>query len=86
MNDQRHNQRRDAEDEEDVENVGADDIADGDVALAFSWGDFDDIKGLNNEIIWPQDGQQPIPEPATMLLFGTGLAGFAGTYLRKKKS
>lgn len=27
----------------------------------------------------------PIPEPATILLFGTGLAGLIGTRLRKKK-
>lgn len=27
----------------------------------------------------------PIPEPATMILFGAGLVGFAGLRLRKKK-
>ena len=30
-------------------------------------------------------GADPVPEPATMILFGTGIAGLAGTRLRRKK-
>lgn len=36
----------------------------------------------NGEVLPPVD---PVPEPATMLLFGTGLAGLVGSRLRKKK-
>ena len=34
---------------------------------------------------WIGDGGNPIPEPTTMLLFGTGLAGLTGVLRRKRK-
>ena len=32
-----------------------------------------------------KQGTSSVPEPATVLLFGTGIAGLAGTRLRRKK-
>ena len=40
------------------------------------------LAGIDNVSI---TGTAPVPEPATMLLFGTGLAGLAGVARRKKK-
>jgi len=44
----------------------------------------DDING--GSLFLAGGGDNPVPEPATMLLFGTGLAGIVGRRLRKKKS
>lgn len=32
-----------------------------------------------------EQGPNPVPEPATMLLFGTGVAGLAGSRFRRRK-
>ena len=42
------------------------------------------IKSIEIQIV-PEGSGAPVPEPATMLLFGTGLAGLVGSRLRKKK-
>ncbi len=54
---------------------------------------FTDFNGGTGDIIGVDDilfsrgggGSQPVPEPATMLLFGTGLAGLAGLRRRQGK-
>lgn len=40
--------------------------------------------GIKGEVRLNANAVAPVPEPATMLLFGTGLAGLAGLRFRKK--
>ncbi len=43
------------------------------------------VAGIKGEIRINANSVAPVPEPATMLLFGAGLAGLAGTRFRRKK-
>ncbi|MEN8141762.1 MAG: PEP-CTERM sorting domain-containing protein [Thermodesulfobacteriota bacterium] len=54
------------------------------VAVAFMMGGTTGFRAVDN-ILLDAEAPEPIPEPATMLLFGTGLASLAGSRLRKNK-
>ena len=40
---------------------------------------------LGKDIVLTAGGGNPVPEPATIFIFGTGLAGLVGTRLRRHK-
>lgn len=46
----------------------------------------DDIEIRNINLEGCFDSATPVPEPATMLLFGSGIAGLAGARLRRKRT
>jgi len=57
-------------------------LDDGEADLGFIWDDFNDVKGGENEVVFPPAAA--IPEPATTLLLGVGLAAI-GVVRRRKR-
>ena len=45
---------------------------------------FQDVNGGDSDVAMPNNPNNPVPEPMTMLLFGTGLAGIAARARRNR--
>ncbi len=61
--------------------VGGEDLG-GEVTLPSSWGPGDQTYGLSHTTFF--NGITPVPEPATLVLFGFGLIGLAGIGRKKR--
>lgn len=58
----------------------------GSVAEFYSNGELNRVTFESNVQVTPGGSSQPVPEPTTILLFATSLAGLLSSRLRKKKS
>ena len=53
--------------------------------VVLSWQQNGNYEVIDANHLYNDDGNNPVPEPATMLLFGTGLAGVAAIRIKRQK-